>query len=199
MAYLEFTFKIDDSEKAEILIARLGEMEMEGFYEAEDELKAYINESDFNASLFDNIIEEHSLEFTKAVIEKVNWNAEWESGFQPITVFHPEDNSVFAYVRANFHPAVTDAKYDLQITPKMSFGTGHHATTYQMMEYMSLLDFNNKRVLDFGTGTGLLAILAEKMGALEIEAIDCDEWSINNTIENIESNLEFNTYIFPWH
>jgi ribosomal protein L11 methyltransferase len=94
----------------------------------------------------------------------------------------------FVAVRADFHEPIKDVKYEIIITPKMSFGTGHHATTYMMMEQMRDANFTDKIVFDFGTGTGVLAILAEKMGAKKIMAIDSDEWSIENANENIKRN-----------
>ncbi|MCG7859394.1 50S ribosomal protein L11 methyltransferase, partial [Flavihumibacter sediminis] len=94
----------------------------------------------------------------------------------------------FCLIRADFHPGSDSVRHDLIITPKMSFGTGHHATTYQMVDAMQELDFTAKSVLDFGTGTGILAILAAKMGAASVVAIDNDSWSIENTKENIERN-----------
>ncbi len=94
----------------------------------------------------------------------------------------------FCAVRAHFHAPVSEVKYDLIITPKMSFGTGHHATTYMMISAMRDLDIRNHSVLDFGTGTGVLAILAWKLGASSVVAIDSDEWSIENAIENIALN-----------
>jgi ribosomal protein L11 methyltransferase len=94
----------------------------------------------------------------------------------------------FVAVRADFHKPIKNVQHEIIITPKMSFGTGHHATTYMMIENMRTIDFTNKRVLDFGTGTGVLAILAKKLGADEILAIDNDKWSIDNARENIEKN-----------
>src|SRR6185436_17553393 len=94
----------------------------------------------------------------------------------------------YVAVRADFHKPITDTKFEIVITPKMSFGTGHHATTYMMIELMKEIDFNGKSVLDFGTGTGILAILAEKNGAREIYAIDNDDWSIANADENFRKN-----------
>ena len=115
----------------------------------------------------------HTL-FQKEVIEPRNWNAEWEKDFEPVIV----DN--FCAIRAQFHKPIPEVQYDLIITPKMSFGTGHHATTYMMIAAMQHLDFSESSVLDFGTGTGVLAILACKMGAGSVLAIDSDEWSIEN-------------------
>ncbi|MEP6926949.1 MAG: 50S ribosomal protein L11 methyltransferase, partial [Ginsengibacter sp.] len=94
----------------------------------------------------------------------------------------------FVGIRASFHESIKNVKHEIIITPKMSFGTGHHATTFLMIEQMEKINFKNKTVIDFGTGTGILAILAEKLGAASITAIDNDEWSINNAFENIESN-----------
>ncbi|MEI8052820.1 MAG: 50S ribosomal protein L11 methyltransferase [Bacteroidota bacterium] len=188
MSHIEFTFQTKNNEEAELIIALLSEINFDGFQENEMELKAYIKEPDFNKSLFDEVAKTNQLTYTQSYIKEENWNAKWESEFEPITVFHAETKQPFAFVRANFHEKNNAVNYDLLITPKMSFGTGHHATTLQMMEQMSVIDFNNKKVIDFGTGTGLLAILAEKLGAQIIEAIDYDDWSINNTIENVEAN-----------
>ena len=129
-----------------------------------------------------------SLTYEETSIEEENWNAKWESGFEPISVLDPRDQSLFAYIRASFHDVNEKARYNIEITPKMSFGTGHHATTYLMIETMCSLDFKDKNVIDFGTGTGVLAILAEKMGAKKIMAIDNDDWSMENTRENAEKN-----------
>ena len=127
-------------------------------------------------------IEPFQIGFSETTIEETNWNQVWESSFEPVVV---DD---FVAVRADFHEPIKGIKHEIVITPKMSFGTGHHATTYMMLEQMGKLDFKDKRVLDFGTGTGVLAILAEKMGAKKIIAIDNDEWSIENANENIKRN-----------
>ena len=104
-------------------------------------------------------------------------------------VYHPITNIPFAYIRANFHEPNSSFLHDISITPKMSFGTGHHATTYLMVAHMSGINFTHKSVIDFGTGTGVLAIVAERLGANKIVAIDNDDWSINNAKENLEINL----------
>jgi ribosomal protein L11 methyltransferase len=116
------------------------------------------------------------------VVPQQNWNAQWESSFEPIVV------NDFVAIRAAFHQPIKDVKHEIIITPKMSFGTGHHATTYMMIEQMEGLNFAGKTVVDFGTGSAILAILAEKMGAVSIDAIDYDEWSIENSIENTVAN-----------
>ena len=112
----------------------------------------------------------------------MNWNEKWESSFSPVQVGN------FAAVRATFHAPVSDVRHEILINPKMSFGTGHHATTYLMIQQMQGMNLFEKRVFDFGTGTGVLAILAEKMGATDIVAIDNDPWSIENANENIRLN-----------
>jgi ribosomal protein L11 methyltransferase len=115
-------------------------------------------------------------------VKEENWNAIWEAAFQPVVI------EAFCAVRAHFHPPVRGVAHQIIITPKMSFGTGHHATTFLMLKAMQGIDFNQKRVLDFGTGTGILAILAEKRGASHITAIDNDVWSFENVQENIQLN-----------
>lgn len=188
MRHIEIKFQTAGTEQNEILVALLDDLGFEGFEENENELSAFIKESGFNSQLLNETIAPLDLNYTTSFIEEENWNANWESGFEPITVFHPENKKPFAFVRAHFHPVNNEVIHELLITPKMSFGTGHHATTLQMIEQMSLIDFKDKTVIDFGTGTGLLAILAEKMGASKIEAIDNDDWSINNSKENISTN-----------
>ena len=171
-----------------MLIAMLDQIGFEGFEESENDLKAFIKESLFSQANLDEMATSLNCAYQLKFIEEENWNANWESSFEPILLLHPETKNPFAFIRADFHEPSTQVVHDLIITPKMSFGTGHHDTTFQMMEQMSMIDFNGMNVIDFGTGTGLLAILAEKMGATKIEAIDNDDWSINNAIENIESN-----------
>ncbi len=188
MAHIELTFKISNIEEGEMLVALLSELQFDGFQEDDGYLKAYIKEINFQYSEFNNLVEYKGIKYSKSIIKDENWNADWESSFEPVSVFHPTNESLFAFVRADFHSSNPNAAYDLLITPKMSFGTGHHATTLQMMQQMSGIEFTNKSVIDFGTGTGLLSILAEKMGASAILAIDNDDWSINNAKENIAAN-----------
>ena len=176
------------AEQSEILIAALSESQFYAFEQEENSLLAYIKQEDFNEEKLKTLLPE-TVVYTYSVIEDRNWNEEWESGFQPITVHN------FVGIRASFHEPLKNVEHEIIITPKMSFGTGHHATTFLMIELMEKIDFKNKRVLDFGTGTGILSILAEKLGAASVKAIDCDEWSINNTSENIEANQC--GYIFP--
>ena len=130
-----------------------------------------------------------SFTYTRTVIPKTNWNEEWEKSFEPVYV---DD---LACIRAHFHPKSESAKHDIIITPKMSFGTGHHDTTWLVSKTMFSLNFKNCHVLDMGCGTGILAILAKKLGASNVLGIDIDDWSIENSIENAginhASDIEF--------
>ncbi len=164
----------------EELIALLDDYNPSGFEQTDETLKAYFTEDDFGQADIKKIVEGY--DYKQTLVEAQNWNALWEQNFQPVVV------GGFCAVRAHFHQPVKDVRHEIIITPKMSFGTGHHATTYLMMQHMEYLDFRNKSVFDFGTGTGILAILAEKLGASNVAAIDVDEWSIENTAENAERN-----------
>ena len=149
--------------------------------------KTFILNTEFEANLLDNeldiIFKQHSLTYTKSVIKEENWNALWESNFEPVRV------GDFVGIRANFHPHFEPKlAFEIEITPKMSFGTGHHATTFTVIELMESMDFKGKSVYDFGTGTGILAILAEKLGAASVLAVDNDDWCIENSIENVQNN-----------
>ncbi|MEO6001307.1 MAG: 50S ribosomal protein L11 methyltransferase [Chitinophagaceae bacterium] len=180
--YIELAISTLSEEQSDILIANLSDIGFEGFEEEKNLLKAFIVAKDFNEQLLHPIINKMGLKYVTSVIKYKNWNEEWEAGFEPVTI------GDFCTIRATFHQAVEGVKHDIIITPKMSFGTGHHATTYLMIEAMKQIDMEGKSVFDFGTGTGILAILAEKMGANIIEAIDVDDWSIENGEENLQKN-----------
>lgn len=182
MNYIQVEFKIEDIATTEILIALLSQSGFESFEEEENILKAFMKEDAFDDNALHEILKIIPVKYTTTIIPPQNWNAQWESSFEPIVV----DDLVA--VRAGFHQSIKNVKHEIIITPKMSFGTGHHATTYLMMQQMSALDLTDKTVLDFGTGTAVLSILAEKMGAINIHAIDNDDWSIENAIENIAAN-----------
>lgn len=164
----------------EILISQLEELGAAGFEQTDTHLLAYFEEDSFPSYDVNAILDGYNFQLN--TLQQQNWNAVWESNFQPVIV---DD---FCAVRAHFHEPIQGIQHEILITPKMSFGTGHHATTYMMMQQMRDIDFVNKSVFDFGTGTGVLAILAEKLGAASVYAIDNDEWSIENTKENIEKN-----------
>lgn len=159
-------------------------IEMEGLEEKEEEVNIYIaDENRVEAEqIFKAICEEQQTTYTISELENKNWNEKWESAFQPILI---DD---FVLVRATFHPANTSVQHEIIIEPKMSFGTGHHPTTSQMMQNMRLVDFQDKSVLDCGSGTGILAILAEKLGAKNAIALDNDIWCFENCKESIILN-----------
>lgn len=184
--YIGYDFIVSPLQPAtEILIAELGYVGFDSFVESEKGVTAYIQKDKWNAFILDDInilsSKEFEITFEFNEIEQTNWNEEWEKNFKPIVV----DNQVT--VRAPFHDKTT-TKYDLVIEPKMSFGTGHHETTYMMIQHILKNDFKNKSVLDMGCGTGVLAILAEKVGANELDAIDIDNWCYVNSLENVERN-----------
>ncbi len=178
---IELVFVVQGAAR-DILLARLAGAGCDAFEETEAELRAYIQEAGYDASLIKAIAGELNHEFSERSIAPQNWNAVWEASFEPVIV--PR----FCTVRAGFHPPAADTPYEVIITPKMSFGTGHHATTRLMMQAISETEFSGKNVLDFGTGTGILAILAGKLGASSVLAIDNDEWSTENARENVLAN-----------
>jgi ribosomal protein L11 methyltransferase len=173
---------IATAEWQEVLIALLGDIGYEGFEQQDDVLRAYVSAERFDRTALEATLGQFDLGYTEQQLAERNWNEEWEKNFQPVVV---DD---FCAIRAHFHAPVSGVEHELLITPKMSFGTGHHATTFMMIRAMRAIDFRGKRVLDFGTGTGVLAILAERLGAADAIAIDNDDWSIANAQENIENN-----------
>jgi ribosomal protein L11 methyltransferase len=184
--YIEYVFTVSPLQPGtEILIAELGYAGFESFVETENGVTAYIQKEDWNDKILSDIqiltSEEFKIDFTFSEIKPVNWNAEWEKNFDPIEV----DGKCI--VRAPFHPK-TDHEFEIVIEPKMSFGTGHHETTYMMLQHLLENDFNGKSVLDMGCGTAVLAILAEKRGAVKLDAIDIDPWCFENSEENILRN-----------
>ena len=188
MDHIAITFENIDETKSELLVALLADIGFEGFEEEQGILKAFIKENEFDENLFNNIVHLNDTKYLKSIVKKQNWNEKWEADFEPVKVLHPSTHIPLAYIRANFHPPDSTFLFDISVTPKMSFGTGHHATTHLMVQHMSEINFAGKTVVDFGTGTGVLAILAEKMGAENIVAIDNDEWSITNATENLKEN-----------
>ena len=184
--YLEFHFTIDPVQPAsEILIAELGYLGFESFVENDDGITAYIPEEEYEEDLLANVHilqeEDFKISYDIKEIERVNWNEEWEKNFPPILV------DEICSVRAPFHEK-PDTQFDIVIEPKMSFGTGHHATTHMMIQHILKNDWEGKSVLDMGSGTGVLAILTAMKGAKSIDAIDIDNWCYLNTLENISRN-----------
>jgi len=181
--YLQIEMFPPDAETADILLARLQEaLDVEGFELIENVVVMYIDKDHFDEKIFNKILSINNIKYNKSTIYNKNWNEEWEASFTPVVI---ED---FVAVRAGFHQSQPGVKYDIAITPKMSFGTGHHATTSMMLESLRQFDPAGKSVIDFGTGTGILAILAAKMGAAKVTAIDNDDWCIENAAENIAAN-----------
>ncbi len=175
-----------NTEFAEILIAELAEIGFDTFTENPEGIEAFALEKDFEQSQLDEVINRYTLlteiEYKIYKIEKQNWNEEWEKNYDPIRVKEK------ILVRATFHKLDENYPYEIIIDPKMSFGTGHHATTSLMLENQLEVNHQGKNVLDAGTGTGILAIMAEKLGAKSIIANDIDEWPVANTKENIGLN-----------
>jgi ribosomal protein L11 methyltransferase len=185
MDYLEFKIKCL-GEFQEILIAELAEIGFDSFQETEDGIDAYILHEDFDREKFTEIITDYQvaaeISLTEEIMPRVNWNEEWEKNYDPIEV---ED---LVYVRASFHEPKPGFKHEIVINPKMSFGTGHHATTFQMLRHQGELNHVGKRVLDVGSGTGILAIMAQLLGARQVEAFDIDDWCVDNGNENFDLN-----------
>ena len=184
--YIAYNFTVKPLQPGtEILIAELGYAGFESFVESEEGVVAYIQKGEWNDSILEDVqilnSDEFDITYSFEEIAQTNWNAEWEKNFNPIVV---DD---LCTVRAPFHEKPS-TKFDLIIEPKMSFGTGHHETTHMMIQHILNNDFRDKSVLDMGCGTGVLAILAEKVGARHIDAIDIDNWCYLNSIENTERN-----------
>ena len=185
-SYLGFHFSVEPKELgSEILVAELGELPFESFIDSDSGIVAYIQKQFWTENILDDLhilsSAEFQVSYTIEEIDQVNWNEEWEKNFEAIEV------DGICHVRAPFHPK-TDAKFDIVIEPKMSFGTGHHETTHMMIQHLLETDVAGKKTLDMGCGTAILAILAEMKGAQPIDAIDIDNWCYLNSIENAERN-----------
>ena len=184
--YIAYEFSVTPKNPAtEILIAELGYMGFESFVENDNGVTAYIQKQEWNSNILDDLYilgsAEFKIKFSYHEVIQTNWNKEWEKNFNPIQV----DGLVS--VRAPFHENPS-LKFDIVIEPKMSFGTGHHETTHMMIQHLLALDLENKKVLDMGCGTGILAIFAEMKGAQPTDAIDIDSWCYQNSLENVQRN-----------
>lgn len=186
---MDIYFAVTVHSSDEVLMALMTQYEFESFEEYDDHFIAYIKKDDWLgetqvevAALF----RDYNTQFSIEEIAPQNWNALWEASFQPVKV------GDFCLIRAEFHPSQPAVKFDLVINPKMAFGTGHHATTHMMIAHMEQLNLQDAEVFDFGCGTGILAILASKMGARHIDAVDIEHESYINTQENANINQVVN-------
>lgn len=184
MNYTVYDFYTRDDIERSLLIALLSDNYFDGFEESAETLQAYVPDEHANDETIAEILTLNNwshIRFEKRKLEHKNWNEEWEKNFAPVLLAER------VAIRAPFHNSVT-AEFELIIEPKMSFGTGHHPTTEGMVTLMLAEKFEDKTVLDFGSGTGVLAILAEKLGAKEVLAIDNEEWAYENAKENADRN-----------
>lgn len=187
MNYIEIDFTIEPLQPAsEILIAELSQLGFESFVEEDDGLKAYIQKNDFQEDSIKELeilhLQDFQIQYKVSEIEDQNWNAKWESEYDAVLI---DDR---CYIRAPFHSSKADVEHEIIIEPQMSFGTAHHETTHQMIQFLLDEDVQGKKVLDMGSGTAVLAILASKKGAESVDAIDIDEWAFNNALENVRKN-----------
>jgi ribosomal protein L11 methyltransferase len=189
MDFIQVNFNIEPYEEyiADVLAAELGELGYDTFVPTENGLEAFISSDVFDEielkNLLANFVFETSIDYKVTKIESKNWNEEWEKHyFEPIII----DNE--CVIHSSFHKNIPDAKYDIVIDPKMSFGTGHHETTSLVIGELLKMDLEGKKVLDMGCGTSVLAILAAMRGATDLLAIDIDSWCVENSVENIALN-----------
>jgi len=185
MNYIEVQLELE-SDFTEILMAELANVGFESFVETDEGLSAYIPEEDFNEALLQELIAKYNETTAIAAswksLERKNWNEEWERSYEPIEIGDK------IRVRAVFHEPNPNFTYDLLIQPKMSFGTGHHETTWLVMNEQLNLPHAGLSIMDVGCGTGILAILASKLGAKNLLGFDIDEWAVENTVENFTMN-----------
>ena len=186
MDYIEVSITNFTGFDPEIVVAQLAELGFESFTESESGIQGFIREDLYQEDAIKDYLRqlhaEHGLNHSVLKIADQNWNAIWESAYEPVIIAGK------CRVRAPFHDPRADMTYEIVIEPRMSFGTAHHETTSLMLELMMEEEVKNKRVLDMGCGTGVLAILAHKMQADQIVAIDFDEWAYSNALDNMEKN-----------
>jgi len=169
-------------EQRDMLLAELSMLPFSTFEETEAGISAFCERPEWMEAEAKEILERYEIsDYSFGEVERVNWNEEWEKNYDPITVADQ------LMVRATFH-APSDLPLEIIILPKMSFGTGHHATTHLMLEYQLTLDQQGKKVIDVGCGTGVLAIMAKNRGAASVQAIDIEDWCVENSNENFALN-----------
>lgn len=192
MNYYKYSIKVAEDLR-EVVLAFLSQLPFDTFAEVPEGIEAFIAEKNTKAELeveLNSLASQFSFEWKKEQIPDQNWNALWESNFEPIQV------GGFCGIRADFHPPLQEVEYEIIINPKMAFGTGHHATTHMMLQMMEHENFQDKQVLDYGCGTGILAIMAALLGARTIDAVDIEEASYENTLENMRINQVDNIQVF---
>lgn len=188
MNTIQISLDIEPKEPwTDILIQELADINFESFTEEKGQLQAFINENEFEENQLTDLIEGYkkkdvAIHFSQKLIPSQNWNAVWESDYESVEI------GKSLLIRAPFHPENNDFKISVEIQPQMSFGTGHHQTTYLLCKAMLEMDFKDKNVLDVGTGTGVLGILASKLGAKNILGTDIDDGAIENAKENCNRN-----------
>jgi ribosomal protein L11 methyltransferase len=186
MGYLCFKFSVNPAEPgSEILASALSEESFESFVFNDNGFEAYVKKTEFNDEVIENLkslFPDISFSYSTEEIKKQNWNKDWEKNFSPVVVEN------FCCIRASFHSAPAPPLLDIIIEPKMSFGTGHHQTTWLMAKALFGLNLKNKSVLDVGCGTGVLAIISKKLDSQHVIGVDIDEWSIENSRENRKAN-----------
>ena len=185
MDFIQVSIKAPE-ELTDIITAELSQVGYDTFMETENGLCAYITEATFSETELKAVLQKYqdmaTLPYSTEKIPQQNWNEEWEKNFEPLLI------SGICSVRASFHPQPPNVPYDIVINPKMSFGTGHHETTTLMIQNQLELNLAGKRVLDMGCGTGILAILAAKLGAKEVVAVEIEDWTVENARENAALN-----------
>lgn len=181
MDFITLTISCDE-DKRELLIAELSLLSFDAFEEMDEQLTASCEEDVWDEISVKEILDRYAVSYKVEKVARVNWNEEWEKNYDPVII---GDQCI---VRATFHQPQPQFPYEIIITPKMSFGTGHHATTWQVLNFLLGQELTGKKVIDVGCGTGALAIMAHKRGATEIDAVDIDEWCIENSRENFSLN-----------
>lgn len=191
MDYIEVFLHLPGSEQ-ELYMAYLAELGFESFEESADGLRAYIPAELFSEEALKSLLQELKFPAEHSQVQRIaakNWNEEWEKNFNPVEVNEQ------CIIRAPFHRPDKTYPYEVLIMPQMSFGTGHHATTRLMMQRMLEMDMSRQEVFDYGSGTAVLAVLASKLGAAHIDAVDHDEWAYRNAADNISLNKATNIRI----
>jgi len=184
MPFIQLTFNSVNQAVQEIIIAALSEINFDSFQQNQNELLAFIDKVFFNEEAIKDQLKlfgqtEAANNFSVSMLEEINWNKKWEENYPPVIIA----NQIL--IKAPFHNIKKKYDYEIELAPKMAFGTGHHETTAMVLEQMLAINFNNTTVLDYGCGTGILAIFAAIKNATTINAIDIDDWAYNNTIDNI--------------